>query len=322
MDDDRKFGAFLEGYRNEGALESSGGFSLSDQKAQERLRRFQLVEPKLYVLNLQAAAVSGGATWVDFYGDSDDLYFECDADLGEAEGLADLNSVALSDSALVPLRELALALNGSLALAPKRLAVHYWDGQSAMLIEWDSEQFSYTPGQGPPEARTPARQPSLTFHLKERPSRRTVAKFLSTLSGAVAADSEQEAVARYCNRSPCQLRYNGRDVVRPFDTRGTEKALLVTDQAIPQDHPLGALLALERRDSPGAFRGLVARGGARLPPWMTIVLNGVNFLLDEEALGGVRGFIYTEALRKDLSQSQLVQDERYTEMTSFLSNLL
>lgn len=322
MSENEEFRAHLEGYRQLGTLDSTGTFSLSEEKAQEKFRHFRLADPKLYVLNLQASAVSGGATWVEFHGDADDLYFSCNASLGSAVGLSDLSSVALSDNVTVPVRELALALNGCLALQPKLLEVCYWDGTTGQHIKWESDKFTYSPAQTPPVGRHRKRQPSLTFHLREKPGLRTLSKFVSRLGGAVSADSEQEVIARHCNCSPCPVRFNGQDIRRTLDPRGSQKSLLLLDGDLPEEHPLSRLSHVTTRPAGGPFRGIIARGGSRLPPWLTLVVNGVNFRMREGAFGGVRGFVYTEILSKDLSQSQLVQDKHYNEIVEALSGLL
>jgi hypothetical protein len=314
--------AHLEGYRAGGVLESSGSFSLSDEKAQAKFRQFQLPEPRLYVLNLQAAAVCGGARWIDFEGDADDLYFRCDATLGPSEALRNLNSVALSDSSPQVVREMAFALNGCLALSPKELTLRYWDGERGTLVAWKTDRFVYEALSEPMTGNDPNRLPTLEFHLREKPGRRTMVKFFSRMSGAVAADSEQDAVARHCNRSPVPLRFNGTDVVRPIDLRGVEKALLLSDGQIPPHHPLQTASHVKTIPTPGPFRGLLVEGG-RFAPWVTLVLNGVSFKLADQALdaAGLRGVIYIDKLQKDLSQVQLAQDGTYRRLVDSLKAL-
>lgn len=295
---------------------------MSDEKAQAKFRQFQLPEPRLYVLNLQSAAVCGKASWVDFEGDADDLYFQCDARLGSSDKLRDLNSVALSDAVPQAVRELAFALNGCLALEPKELSLHYWDGEAGTRIGWENERFVYDALREPPPGRDESRRPTLSFHLRERPGRRTVVKFLSRVSGAVAADSEQDAVARHCNRSPIPLRFNDTDVVRPIDLHGAEQALLIADGPIPPEHPLASATHLRTVSAPGSFRGVLIKGG-RLAPWITLVVNGVSFKLTDVAMGssGLRGVVYTETLQKDLSQVQLAQNNQYRELVEALRRL-
>ena len=314
--------ACLEGYQGAGVLDSSGGFSLSDERAQAKFRQFQLPEPRLYVLNLQAAAVCGGASWIDFEGDADDLYFRCDADLGPSASLQDLNSAALTEAVPQGIRELAFALNGCLALSPKDLSLRYWDGKAGVKIGWDTDRFVYAALKEPPSTTDAGRPATLSFHLRERAGRRTVTKFLSRVSGAIAADSEEDAVARHCNRSPIPLRFNGSEVVRPIDLHGADKALLFLDGALPKDHPLSAATHLKTVSAPGPYRGLLVKGG-RLAPWIALVVNGVSFKLAHESLAstGLRGVVYSESLQKDLSQVQLAQNKEYQQLVEAIKSL-
>ncbi len=314
--------ACLEGFRGSGVLESTGDFTLSDERAQAKFREFSLEKPHLYVLNLQAAALSGGASWVDFQADADDLYFSSNPDFGPAGDLENVNSLALSDSSSLAIRELALALNASLSLEPRLLSLQYWDGKCGTTITWEDERFHYTPLAAPPVSLEKDNQPTLRFHLREKLGRRTLGKFISRIGGAVAVDSEQDAIARHCNRAPVPVRFNGQDVRRPLAVQGADRALLIVDGPLPEHHPLNGLFELERLSAPGSYRGVIARGG-RLPPWLTLVVNGVNFRLSESAFGsgGLRGVIYTESLRKDLSQSQLVQDGPYRKLIEDLTLL-
>ncbi len=303
---------YLEGYRSEGRLDSTGDFTLSDDRAQEKLREFRLVEPRLYVLNLQAAAVSGGAKWVDFRGDADDLYFACDADLGPSSALGQINTVATTDGVATSVRELALALNGCLPLAPKSLRVDYWDGEGGLSITREQDRFRYERLSEPLRADSADRQPTLAFHLREPIGTRTIGKFISRLGGAVATDSEQDLIARHCNRSPIPLRFNGREVRRPISLKGAEKAVVLLDGPVPKEHPLAPLRRVGSERPKEAYKAVLTRGG-RLPPWLTVVLNGVSFRSEGRGLRdmGWRGVVYADGLRKDLSQCQLAQDSTY-----------
>ncbi|MCA9776825.1 MAG: hypothetical protein KC800_08920 [Candidatus Eremiobacteraeota bacterium] len=79
--------------------------------------------------------------------------------------------------------------------------------------------------------------------------------------------------------------------------------------------PVSPLLNLGRRKplpSPGNYTGLLARGW-RLAPWVTLVVNGVNFRMPEDAFraSDLWGVVYVDLLAKDLSQVQLVQDAQF-----------
>jgi hypothetical protein len=56
-----------------GEVHSEGGFSIDREKAREKMRQFQLADPRRYVLLLVQSAVHQGATKLDFEIDADDM---------------------------------------------------------------------------------------------------------------------------------------------------------------------------------------------------------------------------------------------------------
>lgn len=303
--------ARLEGYRGEGSLDSSGSFTLSEARAEEKLREFRHPEPRLYVLNLQAAMVAGGASWVDFHGDSDDLILESDCLLPDATLLEQLHSLVFSTSAPAVFRELGIGLSGAQVLDPRILRVEGWDGKRGAVLESNGKKLLYQGEQARPAPSSTRAEVNLRVHVRERVGLRTARKFLTRISGGMAPDSEEDAVFRHCNRSPVPVTFNGTAAVRPL-LLGSGRTVAFNDGADLSHHPLGQLEGLEWQDSTGPFRGILAVGG-KLPPWVTLVLHGVNFRLPGEAFGAkkLRGVVYLEHLKKDLSQCQLVQDHSF-----------
>ena len=129
-----------------GQTESSGVFTITPEKALEKLRRFALPEPRLYVLNLLASAVIGEATRFDVRLESSKAVFEDDGspiDAGQFKGLWNqlLNPTDLR------VYELAVALNALRTLGPTELVVESWSGESGwtLLIEDESLEISENP---------------------------------------------------------------------------------------------------------------------------------------------------------------------------------
>ena len=60
--------------RNEGEVVSEGRFTLDRDKAREKMRQFQLADPRAYVLELVQAAVLKGAAEIAFDIDADDSF--------------------------------------------------------------------------------------------------------------------------------------------------------------------------------------------------------------------------------------------------------
>ncbi len=284
-----------------------GSFSLNAKQAEDKLRHSRLGQPELYVLNLVACAVSFGATCIEFRGDADDL--RCimkGVYLEEPTVLENLSSFA-SEEHSRPLFELAVALEGARRLEPRRATLHFSSKTSGAQLTLENGEYRYEALPGDDE------ETSLTFTIRERLSLRTGQKFLARLTQSEAANSETEILSRHCNRCPIPIFYNGRSVVRPIISRGASKLRFFSEHDVaPPSHlfPNGVPPTV------GSFApecwGVLGVGG-QLPPWLTLVVNGVSFRIPEVTLQGtkIRGFVFTNHLKKDLSQTRLVQDREY-----------
>ena len=69
-----EFLASLEG----GTVHSSGAFTISEQAARDKLARYTLIHPSLYVLELMAVAVLGGASKFEVTTPGGDTHFRFD----------------------------------------------------------------------------------------------------------------------------------------------------------------------------------------------------------------------------------------------------
>jgi hypothetical protein len=295
--------ACLDGYRQSGELDSSGEFTLSRQHAQKKLQQFTLPEPRLYVLNLVASAVSGGASHLEFRADADELWMATDARLEDPRDLQDIERLVFSSQASSPLKELAIALNGILPLRPRTLELQVDDARGRFRLYREGERWLFE------QATQEPAEPGLRLYVREKLGTRVARKLAARMAGGMLADSEEDAVFRYCNRCPVAVTFNGKPANRPV-ILGEAPYVTFSDGPFPAGHVM-AEFGVTRPASPG-MSGLLAVGG-RLAPWVTLVFLGVNFRLPENAFShnGLRGIVYCDALRKDLSQVQLVQDEAF-----------
>jgi hypothetical protein len=305
--------ACLEGYRNSGQLDSSGEFTLSKDHAQRKLRQFTLPEPRLYVLNLVASAVCGGASYLDFRTDADELWLKTDGRLEDARELEHLESLAFSSQTSSALKELAIALNGILPLKPKLVTLEVQDQNRRFQLDWDGQQFVYQELEGDGSERF------LKLHVQEKLGARVARKFAAKVGGGMLPDSEEDAIFRYCNRCPVRIEFNGSPVNRPV-ILGHARHITFSHSGFPPGHILARLST--PLAAPLGVSGVLALGG-RLAPWVTLVFQGVNFRLPEDAfpLVGLRGIVYCDRLRKDLSQVQLVQDEAFRDLIGDINRL-
>ena len=109
----------IEALAKEGALVSAGEFTLDRVKAREKMRSFQLADPRMYVLLLVQAAVCKGAGHVDFTFDSDDMRLQCDGhvplELGGVSLLLEHQGASSPESIGIPGGEHELRPGGLLA---------------------------------------------------------------------------------------------------------------------------------------------------------------------------------------------------------------
>ena len=288
---------YLDQLRQEAKLESTGVFTLSGEKSEEKLRQFRLPDRRLYVLNAVAALVALKASSAEVRCDSDDFELSAQIDDFPEGSLTDLMARILHEGAPPGLRELGLAYYGAQALKPAFIRLETPD----QLLEWPGDRLS--PHSGPP---------GLRLHVHERVTARTALKFIARVTGQTRLDSEEDALKRHCNLIPIPFRLNGQPLARPIVTVEGQKKKLMLPERMPLDHPL-ARLGLNSVVAP--FPALLAQGG-RLAPYLVMVVHGVNFRLSTEALGpkDVRAIVYADHLRKDLSQVSLVQNDDFRQV--------
>jgi len=306
--------ACLEGYREAGQLDSSGDFTLSQAHAERKLQDFRLPEPRLYVLNLVASAVAGGASQIKFHTDADELWMASDLKISDVRDLKNLHSLLLSGQTEPSLSELALGLNGILPIKPNKVNLIACDGKRTATLDWNGQHFTYS------DCESSDDLPFVKLHVKERLGLRVARKFAARLAGGMLRASGVDAVFRYCNRCPVEVHFNEKLANRPI-ILGETPYVVFAPGSLAASHPLASFSRPQK--SPGNFSGILAPTG-RLAPWLTLVVRGVNFRLPEKALAGKthpRGVVYADFLRKDLSQVQLVQDKTFEELLSQIQTL-
>jgi hypothetical protein len=123
-----------------GTVISKGRFRVDRKRALDKIERFQLEDPRRYVLELLAAAVCGGASRVDFTNDSDDFVVQFDAPRltgEELDGLLDhLFGKPPTDRAAMR-QHLAVAVLGALGLSPRWVHVDSGDDELSLRVTVD-----------------------------------------------------------------------------------------------------------------------------------------------------------------------------------------
>jgi hypothetical protein len=275
----------IEQLRAGGALDGEGGFTLDREKARQKLRQFQLADPRSYVLLLVSAAVLRGATRIDFRIDADDVHLRFDRSFDAADLDALYSSLfgAHDDPSLRPRQELALALNAAMALDPAHATVESANeaglGVRLTVRPEDSDDI---------ETEVPGVDSGTHVHVKDRFRARTVLRFFRNIGRSIA---EERYLRERCTWSPIPITLDGREITKAPESL---EALAQTVVDVPGGR---------------AWIALVDESG---PSEVELVLAGVSFgpqVLAEGPRGPrARALVQTTALRKDVSQTAIVRD--------------
>lgn len=281
-------GDFLDSLKSEGALATRGQFQLDQGKAREKMEKFQLVNPYLYVLELIQGAQLLGASQIDVFVDADEMRMTFDGDGLSAEEMTDIYSAAFSrdpDDRIQAKRHFAIALTaiGAINAAEVRMVMKARDGAAQFIRRKDEESIE-------PVALD---QDSNEFYVKEKFRFGHLFEFLDASGTAL---EEAKILQRRCTFSRIPIYVNGKNVSRghylPDDIDHVVEIDWDGDRGLLgiKDRPLHAP---DRRSK------------------LNLVQNGV--LITDIRLSGhhvaVEGVIETSRLTKNLSQSAFVADE-------------
>ncbi len=306
--------ACLAGYVEQASLESSGQFTLSAEHGMEKLKRFTLAEPRLYVLNAMAAAQSAPSRAIQVHCDADDTILSADTEVDFGPYLKDLSHRLLDDKCPPAVKELAMAYHAAKGLKP-----------ALIEVSTRSQRLHWSPDKG--ESVVDFQGDGLRLQVREKMSLRTVRKYFSYRFGEVRLDTEEDALKRHCNLTSLPTVINGQSLTRPLVLGECRFHLFSGCKDLEDSHPLarcrrehGQLKAVHSQ--PGPFPVVLAQGG-RLPPYLTLVVRGVNYRMPPMPgdRGEFRAVAYVDHLRKDLSQTQLVHDEELKRVLADLNKL-
>lgn len=303
--------ACLAGYVEQASLESSGQFTLGGEHALEKLKRFSLAEPRLYVLNAMAAAQSAPSRAIQVKCEADDTILSADTEVDFGPYLQGLSHRLLDDKCPPAVKELAIAYHAAKGLKPDFIEV----GTRSKLLHW-------SPARG--ESVRNCEGKGIRLQVREKLSLRTMRKYLSYRFGEVRLDTEEDALKRHCNLTSLPTTINGQCLTRPLVLGECRHHLFAGCQDLEDSHPLVRCRhqhGLEKsvRQEPASFPVVLAQDG-RLPPYLTLVVRGVNYRLPPLE-DRCRAVAYVDHLRKDLSQTQLVHDDEMKRVLAELSQL-
>ncbi len=279
-------------------------FTLSRDKAVEKLREFSLRHPAGYVLELVQAAVFAGATYIAIdVSDSDILVAwvggeACTA--SQLENIFDYLFLTRAGSDTRHLSQLAIGLNALLQRDPKLVRIESGDGTPEGTVRVDLDR------RGKGSVGRPQLAMAGTYLLVQQRS-----GWLDRFDGE-DFHAEQALVESRCVYSPVPILLNGR---APFGYRPSTRLRMfgTDDEQIFEDDSRRGVLAIPGRSE--------RAGAKRQPLGVRIVVGGVWITtMDLPVLGRAPGsvplvgVICDDGLRKTADQSDIVQDRSFVRM--------
>ena len=306
----------LERMQSSGETHSEGVFTISPEKAREKLSQFALLNPRHYVLNLVASAVAAGASRIDVRVKGSEMIFGYDGALLGSDDLETLWNHLLQPRQTA-LFELGIALNAARTLKPTELSVVSWNGEVGSRLDVRGDRL---------DVQTLAQPP-----WDGGRSENCVTVRLSLLSGGAryAFGSPESAIleerALY---GPVPITLNGRLLSRTLrlaDASTTAAFCRLGETRLPVEAPdlEIATACLVVHDENHALEATLVL--APLPECrklgLRIVLNGVSFQRENLALEYpfAAAVVCTGDLGKNLSHSDLAEDERYESLLATLN---
>ena len=127
---------FLSELRTEGDQESSGVFTVSKETAERKLEKFQLRSDTLYVVQMVAAGVASGATFVSIETGLASVEFVSNGLAPCREELENLESFLFNTHGTHPfLSELAVGIQAAISLPCKKVLVESFTQEGSWQLE-------------------------------------------------------------------------------------------------------------------------------------------------------------------------------------------
>lgn len=297
-----------------GFKDSSGVFTLSEEKAREKLSRYQMVEPRLYITVLLSTAVLNGATRFHLEQEMNKTEVLFDGGTFSREELENLWNQLISPTSPV-LHELAVALNGARRI--KGAKITFLSGECRIHVR--GEEFELGRAE---ESETGLHRFCLTEPYKPRRLARWFypglqeARYLSSaatlapLNLLVNSKNLSEAV-KVGHLSPTLLAWlhlkGSKEKPEVIPPESSWSPHCVKTEQDGESTGLEAVLALDD--------AWTARENGLL-----IVNNGLTFQRSDAVLEVpfAHGVVWTE-LKKNASQTDLVEDADYLQLIGKLS---
>lgn len=321
-----------------GEFDSAGGFTVSAELAERKLRDYRLPLPQSYALKAVQFAVASGAKRISVVDTLSRLEVRFDGESIAAEDLERL-LVYLLDPCLHSEKQhflhLAGALCGATAVAPQQIVFRHMSRGRSFRTSWSEQGWKRERGESRSEDTESVLLIARTFRQRLRQAASRLSRFVGLSSDS---ESESQLIARLCHYVPAALSINGNALPRrPFgaerSTQGLPEAELIAGLYHPHSHlversypavvgsPAGLPSPTESSHSERFFAYLGVRAELADHAQILYVDDGVTLgqrrYLDLPC-PGLFGVVSSEHLNKDLSGFQLREDRVFAQHKEWL----
>lgn len=289
---------FLRQQAQAGHNDSEGEFTLSLAHSLDKLSEFQLLNPDLFVLNLVSAAILSGSSSINFDYHKGDTIVTFG---GRQYGREALEAIfTTSEPALAELRTAMISLH---AQKPFRLRF-----ESLATLDFSDREAAVEDGPGKGNR----------LHLQ--PHERTWSDKLSLRGDLLTVPGWLAPLQTSCKYAPIDIKVDGASLLKSRKVHISIPAIRLDSKSnpLPPLYTYGSSSDFIRaRPAPGDFSAVLTtryEGATRqLSSSVGFVYRGVCYARDSRTLdlGGLVGLVFCEKLKKNLSQTDLVEDETY-----------
>lgn len=304
---------FMEQVASVGALDSEGAFTLDVDRAGDKVKRFQLVDPYLYAVHLVSAAVLGTALNLRLSKTATQIAFSFDGDIftqGQLEALSQALLTGFGGERR--LQELAIAVSGARSTGPHSLVFESVSSNgTGVKLQYQGEKRSVAP--------LSEAVPGNRLILEYPVSWRRLAGHFDTRS------PEVDVLRKFCSRAPLSIKSDLVSISAPEFSPADSLAWKYYrgqefDPGIPMPrHTSGYCASVSWRQPYSAVLCLTNPAISEAHG-LTIVLNGVSFRRKNlPACPYACGVVFVRHLNKNISHTDLAEDQAYQELIGTLS---
>lgn len=302
---------FIAELRSEGAVHSDGAFTVSLQVAEEKLQRFALVRPELYIVQLVGAAVASGASFLRISSGVSHLELLSDGLAPSKAELENLSSYLFyTVDAPEYLSELAVGAYGALSMPVKRVLIESFNEGECWQLDLRGKKQRLSP---------------LKVSCPILPLLRVVIDKGFGLRTRLTDRHPEQGELKVCRFAPLEITFDetvlNRALVPPPGMHAW--AALRHPQRPPIDLP-GPSGPLLETTTPGLYGYLALTSPEEAHrQGLYLVHNGVYFKRPPAIWGpsNLCGVVHVEGLRKNISRSDLVENADFRERLSQLGQV-